>query len=97
VARKQTASAGDKVTPVHYLFRPDDDAMVAHFRAMAEATAQPWPSTVGVWRQRDDPRSLLTFADVHDEAPSFPRKRESISFPAKWDPAFAGMTIESCA
>jgi 4-hydroxy-tetrahydrodipicolinate synthase len=29
-----------QVTPVHYLFRPDDDAMLAHFRAICEATAQ---------------------------------------------------------
>lgn len=25
-----------QVTPVHYLFKPDDEAMVAHFRAMAK-------------------------------------------------------------
>jgi 4-hydroxy-tetrahydrodipicolinate synthase len=30
-----------QVTPVHYLFRPDDDAMLKHFRAIAEATALP--------------------------------------------------------
>ena len=30
-----------QVTPVHYLFRPDDDAMLAHFRAVAEATGLP--------------------------------------------------------
>ena len=30
-----------QVTPVHYLFRPDDDAMLAHFRAIAEATGLP--------------------------------------------------------
>jgi 4-hydroxy-tetrahydrodipicolinate synthase len=30
-----------QVTPVHYLFRPDDDAMLEHFRAIAEATALP--------------------------------------------------------
>ena len=30
-----------QVTPVHYLFRPDDDAMVEHFRALAEETGQP--------------------------------------------------------
>ena len=29
-----------QVTPVHYLFRPDDDAMLAHFRAICEATGQ---------------------------------------------------------
>jgi 4-hydroxy-tetrahydrodipicolinate synthase len=27
-----------QVTPVHYLFRPDDEAMLAHFRQMADAT-----------------------------------------------------------
>jgi 4-hydroxy-tetrahydrodipicolinate synthase len=27
-----------QVTPVHYLFRPDDDAMLTHFRAITEAT-----------------------------------------------------------
>jgi 4-hydroxy-tetrahydrodipicolinate synthase len=30
-----------QVTPVHYLFRPDDDAMLGHFRAIAEATGLP--------------------------------------------------------
>ena len=30
-----------QVTPVHYLFRPDDDAMQGHFRAIAEATGVP--------------------------------------------------------
>ena len=30
-----------QVTPVHYLFRPDDEAMLAHFRAIAETTGQP--------------------------------------------------------
>jgi 4-hydroxy-tetrahydrodipicolinate synthase len=29
-----------QVTPVHYLFRPDDDAMVEHFRALAGETGQ---------------------------------------------------------
>ena len=30
-----------QVTPVHYLFRPTDDAMVEHFRALAAETGQP--------------------------------------------------------
>jgi 4-hydroxy-tetrahydrodipicolinate synthase len=30
-----------QVTPVHYLFRPDDEAMLNHFRAIADATGQP--------------------------------------------------------
>jgi 4-hydroxy-tetrahydrodipicolinate synthase len=30
-----------QVTPVHYLFRPDDDAMLKHFRTIAEATGLP--------------------------------------------------------
>ncbi|MGY4289557.1 dihydrodipicolinate synthase/N-acetylneuraminate lyase [Bradyrhizobium sp. LM2.7] len=30
-----------QVTPVHYLFKPDDEAMVAHFRAMADETGMP--------------------------------------------------------
>mgnify|MGYP002630765105 CR=1 FL=1 len=30
-----------QVTPVHYLFRPDDDAMVEHFRAVAGETGLP--------------------------------------------------------
>ena len=29
-----------QVTPVHYLFRPDDEAMLEHFRAICEATGQ---------------------------------------------------------
>ena len=30
-----------QVTPVHYLFRPDDDAMVRHFDTLAQATRLP--------------------------------------------------------
>jgi 4-hydroxy-tetrahydrodipicolinate synthase len=30
-----------QVTPVHYLFKPDDQAMLDHFRAMADATGMP--------------------------------------------------------
>ena len=30
-----------QVTPVHYLFRPDDDSMKEHFRVMAEEVAHP--------------------------------------------------------
>ena len=30
-----------QVTPVHYLFKPDDEAMVAHFRCMADETGMP--------------------------------------------------------
>ncbi|MBM3573894.1 MAG: dihydrodipicolinate synthase family protein [Alphaproteobacteria bacterium] len=30
-----------QVTPVHYLFKPDDDAMVEHFRAMTAETGLP--------------------------------------------------------
>jgi len=30
-----------QVTPVHYLFKPSDDAMVEHFRTIAEATEKP--------------------------------------------------------
>lgn len=30
-----------QVTPVHYLFRPDDDSMVGHFRTLAEAAGRP--------------------------------------------------------
>ena len=30
-----------QVTPVHYLFRPDDDAMLGHFRAITEETGRP--------------------------------------------------------
>lgn len=29
-----------QVTPVHYLFRPDDDAMVGHFRTLVEETGR---------------------------------------------------------
>ena len=34
-------AAALQVTPVHYLFRPDDEAMVEHFRALAGETGQP--------------------------------------------------------
>ena len=30
-----------QVTPVHYLFRPDDDAMQEHFRVMGEEVEHP--------------------------------------------------------
>lgn len=30
-----------QVTPVHYLFRPDDDSMIAHFRAVCDETGLP--------------------------------------------------------
>lgn len=30
-----------QVTPVHYLFRPDDEAMVKHFRTLADETGMP--------------------------------------------------------
>lgn len=30
-----------QVTPVHYLFRPDDDSMLQHFRTLAEETGLP--------------------------------------------------------
>ena len=30
-----------QVTPVHYLFRPDDDSMVGHFKTLAEAAGRP--------------------------------------------------------
>ena len=30
-----------QVTPVHYLFRPDDEAMLQHFRTIAEETGLP--------------------------------------------------------
>ena len=33
--------AGLQVTPVHYLFRPDDESMYRHFAALAEATSLP--------------------------------------------------------
>jgi len=34
-------AAALQVTPVHYLFRPNDDAMLGHFKAIAEETGQP--------------------------------------------------------
>ncbi len=33
--------AGLQVTPVHYLFRPDDDSMFRHFATLADATSLP--------------------------------------------------------
>lgn len=41
LAVKDLGVAALQVTPVHYLFRPDDDAMVAHFAALAERTGLP--------------------------------------------------------
>jgi len=41
VQAQAAGAAALQVTPVHYLFPPDDDAMLAHFRAVAEATGLP--------------------------------------------------------
>jgi 4-hydroxy-tetrahydrodipicolinate synthase len=38
---RELGVAALQVTPVHYLFRPTDDAMVDHFRALAGETGQP--------------------------------------------------------
>lgn len=38
---RDLGAAALQVTPVHYLFRPTDDAMVDHFRALAGETGQP--------------------------------------------------------
>jgi len=38
---KSLGVAALQVTPVHYLFRPHDDAMVEHFRAVTEETGMP--------------------------------------------------------
>lgn len=40
-AVKDLGVAALQVTPVHYLFRPDDDAMVKHFAEIVEATELP--------------------------------------------------------
>ncbi|MDF1585599.1 dihydrodipicolinate synthase family protein [Marinimicrococcus flavescens] len=40
-AVKEMGVAALQVTPVHYLFRPSDDAMLEHFRVVTEATAMP--------------------------------------------------------
>ena len=41
LAVKDLGVAALQVTPVHYLFRPDDDAMVRHFDALASRTGLP--------------------------------------------------------
>lgn len=41
VARDTKGVCALQVTPVHYLFKPTDDAMVDHFRAMAAETEMP--------------------------------------------------------
>ena len=41
LAVKDLGVAALQVTPVHYLFRPDDDAMLNHFKVMAEETGLP--------------------------------------------------------
>ena len=38
---RELGVAALQVTPVHYLFRPDDDAMLKHFEAVAEGTGLP--------------------------------------------------------
>lgn len=40
-AVKDLGVAALQVTPVHYLFRPHDEAMLAHFRALTEAAGLP--------------------------------------------------------
>ena len=41
LAVKDLGVAALQVTPPHYLFRPDDDAMLAHFEALAKGTGLP--------------------------------------------------------
>jgi len=41
LAVKDLGVAALQVTPVHYLFRPDDDAMVTHFARLADRTGLP--------------------------------------------------------
>src|SRR5262245_43478937 len=41
LAVKDLGVAALQVTPVHYLFRPDDDAMVSHFARLADRTGLP--------------------------------------------------------
>ena len=41
LAVKDLGVAALQVTPVHYLFRPDDDAMVRHFDTLANRTELP--------------------------------------------------------
>ena len=41
IAREMHGVCALQVTPVHYLFRPTDDAMVEHFRVMAAETQMP--------------------------------------------------------
>ena len=41
LAMKDLGVAALQVTPVHYLFRPDDDAMVRHFDTLASRTGLP--------------------------------------------------------
>lgn len=38
---KDMGVAALQVTPVHYLFRPDDEAMVQHFKSLADGTGLP--------------------------------------------------------
>ena len=38
---RDMAVAALQVTPVHYLFRPDDEAMLEHFRTLADETGMP--------------------------------------------------------
>jgi 4-hydroxy-tetrahydrodipicolinate synthase len=38
---RDTKVAALQVTPVHYLFRPDDEAMLTHFKTVAEETGMP--------------------------------------------------------
>jgi 4-hydroxy-tetrahydrodipicolinate synthase len=40
LAVRDLGAAALQVTPVHYLFRPDDDSMVEHFRTLAGETGQ---------------------------------------------------------
>src|SRR6185312_7991626 len=53
-----------QVTPVHYLFKPDEQAMVDHFRRMADETGV--PLVVGVKQSAGD---LKLFADLMMMAP----------------------------
>jgi 4-hydroxy-tetrahydrodipicolinate synthase len=41
LVRDMAGVAALQVTPVHYLFKPDEEAMVSHFRRMADETGMP--------------------------------------------------------
>ena len=62
-----------QVTPVHYLFKPDEQAMVDHFRRMADETGMP----IIIYNVVPLVLSLAGAVDPHHERGAAGRRRQA--------------------